>query len=88
MTTRTMRVAVTVALGALAVTGCNFDIANPNGPDPIGNNPSRARVAAAATGLLQGLRGYYIGWIRNTAIIGRDGYRFDGSKSNGLYMTP
>lgn len=80
MTTRTMRVAVTVALGALAVTGCKFDIANPNGPDPIGNDPSRARVAAAATGLLQGLRAYYIGWIINTSIIGRDGYRFDGSE--------
>jgi hypothetical protein len=79
MTTRTMRMALTVALGALAVTGCNFDIGNPNSPDPIGNNPSRARVAASATGLLAGLRGYYPQYILLTSIIGRDGYRFDGS---------
>jgi hypothetical protein len=75
-----MRVALMVALGALAVTACNFDIGNPNSPDPIGNNPSRARVSAAATGLMAGVRGYYLGWILNTSIIGRDGYRFDGSE--------
>ena len=81
MTTISMRrLALTVALSAVAVTGCNFDIANPNSPDPIGNNPSRARVAASATGLLAGLRGYYPAWILNTSIIGRDGYRFDGSE--------
>lgn len=80
MTNRLMRVALAVALGALPVTGCNFDIANPNSPDPIGNNPSRARVGAAATGILGQIRNDYIGWILNTSIIGRDGYRFDGSE--------
>src|SRR5512143_1992249 len=80
MTIRPMRVALAVALCALGLTGCSFDISNPNGPDPIGNNPSRARVAAAATGLLNGSRGYYLGWILNTSIIGREGYRFDGSE--------
>lgn len=81
MTTISMRrLALTVALSAVAVTGCNFDIPNPNGPTPIGPNPSRGRVAASATGLLEGGRSYYIGWILNTSIIGREGYRFDGSE--------
>lgn len=80
MTTRLLRVASAVALSALAFSACNFDIANPNSPDQIGPNPSRAQVSAAALGLLAGERGYYTGWILNTSIIGRDGYRFDGSE--------
>ena len=80
MTTRLLRMASAVALSALALSACNFDIANPNSPDPIGPNPSRARVAASALGLLAGVRSYYPGWILNTSIIGRDGYRFDGSE--------
>ncbi len=80
MTTRLARAALLTALGTLSLAGCSFDITNPNSPDPIGNNPSRARVAAAATGLLIGTRSYYPGWIVNTSIIGRDGYRFDGSE--------
>lgn len=75
-----MRAAVVTALGALSLAGCNFDISNPNSPDPIGNNPSRGRVDAAATGLLNGSRDYYRLWIVATSIIGRDGYRFDGSE--------
>jgi hypothetical protein len=80
MTTRTMRAALAAVLGALSLTGCGFDINNPNSPDPLGPNPSRQRVAAAAVGLLIGSRSYYPGWILNTSIIGRDGYRFDGSE--------
>ena len=80
MTPRLFRTASAAALCALVVSGCNFEIANPNSPDPIGPNPSRARVAASATGLLAGVRSYYPGWILNTSIIGRDGYRFDGSE--------
>jgi hypothetical protein len=75
-----MRAALVTALGVLSLASCNFDIQNPNSPEPIGNNPSRARVAAAAIGLLNGSRDYYRGWILNTSIIGRDGYRFDGSE--------
>lgn len=80
MTPRFFRVAVAAPLSALAITACNFDVANPNSPEPIGPDPSRARVAAAATGLLAGVRSYYPAWIINTSIIGRDGYRFDGSE--------
>jgi hypothetical protein len=80
MTTRTIHAALATAVSVLTLASCNFDIQNPNGPEPIGPNPSRARVAAAATGLLNGSRSYYTGWILNTSIIGRDGYRFDGSE--------
>lgn len=81
MTTISLRrLALTVALSAVAVTGCNFDIQNENGTIPIGPNPSRGRVAASATGVLGVERSYYIGWILNTSIIGREGYRFDGSE--------
>ena len=75
-----MRAALVTAFGALTIVSCNFDIQNPNGLEPIGNNPSRARVAAVALGLQNGARAYYLGWILNTSIIGRDGYRFDGSE--------
>lgn len=77
MTRRTLAVAT---LLALSLTGCDYDIGNPNSPDAIGNDPSRSRVAAAATGLMLGTRSYYPGWILNTSIIGREGYRFDGSE--------
>ncbi len=78
MTTRTLRAVLLAATAALAA--CGFDIGNPNSPTGIGPNPSRARVEAAAIGLLNGLRSYYPGWILNAGIIGREGYRFDGSE--------
>ena len=56
---------------------CDFRIANPNTPAAIGNNPSRAEVAAAATGLLIGSRVDYADWILDAGIIGREAYRFD-----------
>lgn len=80
MTTRLLRLVPVLGLAALGAAGCDFDIQNPNSPDPLGVNPSRERVADAATGLLIGTRAYYPGWILNTSIIGRDGYRFDGSE--------
>src|SRR5262245_7469064 len=80
MTNKLMRTAWIVGLTALAASACNYDIENPNSPDPLGNNPTKARVANAATGLLIGQLSYYPGWILNTSIIGRDGYRFDGSE--------
>lgn len=80
MTAKTLRATALTAVSALSLLACDFDIANPNSPDAIGPNPTRGRVAAAATGLLIGSRTYYPGFILNTSIIGRDGYRFDGSE--------
>lgn len=79
-TTRMHRLAWVLGLAVAGVSGCNFDISNPNSPDPIGNNPTRERIGNVATGLLIGTRSYYPGWILNTSIIGREGYRFDGSE--------
>jgi len=75
-TTQTMK-AASLALLLSFAGACNFDIANPNAPEQIGNNPSRPRVAAAATGLLIAARADQGGWILKQAIMGREGYRFD-----------
>jgi starch-binding outer membrane protein, SusD/RagB family len=66
-------------VGVLATGACNFDIANPNAPDPLGENPSRSAVAGAATGLLIGDRVDLADWVLDAAILGREAYRFDGS---------
>jgi starch-binding outer membrane protein, SusD/RagB family len=69
---------VVLLLGVLA-GACNFDIANPNSPDPLGENPSRSAVAGAANGLLIGTRVDLADWVLDAAILGREAYRFDGS---------
>ncbi len=56
---------------------CDFNIVNPNTPASIGTDPSRAEVAAAATGLLIGSRADYADWILDAGILGREAYRFD-----------
>jgi hypothetical protein len=66
-------------LGGIASGACNYDIADPNNPAPIGQNPSRSSVAAAATGLLIGDRIDLADWVLDAAILGREAYRFDGS---------
>jgi starch-binding outer membrane protein, SusD/RagB family len=70
---------VVLLLGVLAVGACDFDIANPNAPDPLSENPSRSAVAGAATGLLVGDRVDLADWVLDAAILGREAYRFDGS---------
>jgi hypothetical protein len=67
-------------LVALAVfTACDFDITDPNNPGPIGIDPSRAEVGAAAAGIVISARGDAADWILDAGIIGREAYRFDGS---------
>jgi len=66
-------------VGVLATEACNYDIANPNEPDPLGQNPTRSAVAGAANGLLIGDRVDLADWVLDAAILGREGYRFDGS---------
>jgi starch-binding outer membrane protein, SusD/RagB family len=60
-------------------SGCDFNVQNPNSPDPIGQNPSREQVAAAAIGLLIGTQQDAADWVLDVGIIGREAYRFDGS---------
>jgi hypothetical protein len=70
-----------LALVAVAVTlnGCSFDIANPNTPDPIGENPSRPAVSATANGILIATRADVADWALDGGILGREAYRFDQS---------
>ena len=60
-------------------SACDFDVQNPNSPDPIGENPSREQVAAAAIGLLIGTQTDAADWALDVGIIGREAYRFDGA---------
>lgn len=68
-----------VAVAALLTGACDLDIANPNSPPPIGEDPSRSEVAAAVTGILVATRQDLADWVLDAGIIGREAYRFDGS---------
>ena len=76
-----------IALGAalvasLGATACgNFDITNPNSPsvDDLIRDPSRSRLAAAATGLFAGARGDAQGLIWILGSMGREGAKLDGN---------
>jgi starch-binding outer membrane protein, SusD/RagB family len=67
-------------LGVLTSAACSFDLnTNPNSPDPIGGNPSRADIAAATNGLLIAFRTDFADFPLDMGIIGREVLRFDGS---------
>jgi hypothetical protein len=68
-----------LALVAIGGAACDFDIANPNSPDIIGENPNRSQVAASAIGLLIATRADVADWALDGALLGREAYRFDGS---------
>ncbi|MGH7510661.1 MAG: RagB/SusD family nutrient uptake outer membrane protein [Gemmatimonadales bacterium] len=70
-----LALALTLVWGA----ACDFEIANPNSPDIIGENPTRSQVAASATGLLIATREDVADWALDAGILGREAYRFDGS---------
>lgn len=79
MTPTPTTVRVLLLLGVLAGGACSFDIANPNSPNPPGDNPSRTEVVSAAIGLLIGHRSDEGDWVLDAGILGREAYRFDGS---------
>ena len=69
-----------LVLGVLAGGACNFDQStNPNSPDPIGANPTRAQIAVAANGMLIAFRTDFADFALDMGIIGREILRFDGS---------
>jgi hypothetical protein len=67
------------AIVLLAAGACSFDIANPNTPNIIGENPNRSQVSAAAVGLLIATRSDLADFALKGGILGREAYRFDGS---------
>ena len=70
MTPTTLRRSI-LLLSLLAAGGCDFDIANPNSPETIGEDPTRGEVAAAATGLLVATRVDYADYVLDVGILGR-----------------
>jgi starch-binding outer membrane protein, SusD/RagB family len=76
-THNTKPIVALIVAGTLAVGACNFDVTNPNSPPAIGPNATPAQVAAAAVGLLVGLRVDYSNWVQKTSIFAREGYRLD-----------
>src|SRR6184192_1161896 len=72
------QVLVGVALGAVvAVSACDFNIANPNNPASIGPNATVAQVDAAAQGVVAAFRIDFTSWILKAGIMGREDYRLD-----------
>ena len=72
------QVLVGVALAAVvAVSACDFNIANPNNPASIGPNATVAQVDAAAQGVVAALRIDFTSWVLKAGIIGREDYRLD-----------
>lgn len=68
---------IALALAIMAVGACNYDIANPNSPSVIGDNPSAAQVGAAARGILMATRVDLADWALDAAIFGREAFRID-----------
>jgi hypothetical protein len=73
-------------LGLLLIVACEdaFDIEDPNNAalEDLITNPTRAGIAAAATGLLVTVRDEYDdrnGMVSLMGILGRESYNFDGS---------
>jgi hypothetical protein len=70
-------------VGALVIAGCNsFDVPDLNNPglEDLEANPTRAKLAAAATGLLMSARGDIgnpLGYVSILGIFGRESYNLD-----------
>ena len=76
---------ILIALSVLVSGACNFDIADPNNPGPIGTDPSPSQVGAAVTGIIIASRAPVGFWNLISGILGREAYRFDGSEP--LYIS-
>ncbi len=63
----------------VGTAACNYDIANPNSPSVIGENPSAGQVGAAARGILIATRQDVADWALDGAIYGREAYRIDAA---------
>jgi hypothetical protein len=75
MTNRLTR--MLLALAAPVAGACDYDIANPNSPSVIGENPSAAQVGAASNGILIATRQDLADWALDGAIWGREAFRID-----------
>jgi hypothetical protein len=71
---------IVLLAAVLGMGACSFDLAtNPNSPDPIGEDPTKGEVGAAANGMLVGLRDDIQDFALDVGILGREALRIDGS---------
>lgn len=75
--TPTLLTRTALALAIATFSACNYDIANPNSPTVIGDNPSAAQVGAAARGIVMATRVDLADWALDAAIFGREAFRID-----------
>ena len=84
MRTRALhRLAAAASLaGALLIGACgDFNVTNPNQPtlDDLSSNPTRTKLAAAATGLFIGIRTDMTGYVWRLGSMGREGVNLSGN---------
>jgi starch-binding outer membrane protein, SusD/RagB family len=71
---------IVLLAGVIAMGACSFDLdTNPNSPNPIGENPTKGQVAAAANGMLIALRDEIQDFALDIGILGREALRIDGA---------
>ena len=71
---------IVLLAGVLGMGACSLDLAtNPNSPDPIGENPTKGQVSAAANGMIIALRDDIQDFALDIGILGREALRIDGS---------
>ncbi len=80
LSSRASRTSIAAAMLALAACG-SFDVTNPNQPsaDDLVSNPTRIKLAAAATGILVATRIDLTRFIWVVGAMGREGARLDGN---------
>jgi len=78
---RTRLFAIAAGLLAVGAGACNFDITNTNQPtlDDLLSNPTRTKLAAAATGVIAGARGGIQALIWRLGSTGREGINLSGN---------
>src|SRR5438128_10060152 len=78
---RTRLFAIAAGLLAVGAGACNFDITNTNQPtlDDLLSNPTRTKLAAAATGVIAGARGGIQALIWRLGATGRQGINLPGN---------
>jgi hypothetical protein len=71
---------IVLLAAVLGMGACSFDLStNPNSPDPLGEDPTRGQVSAAAIGMLIALRDDMQDFALDVGILGREALRIDGS---------
>ena len=71
---------IVLLAAVLGMGACSLDLAtNPNSPNPIGENPTKGQVSAAANGMLIALRDEVQDFALDIGILGREALRIDGA---------